>query len=197
MYSTWSCPRCSHSPSLVRSSSSGAGCTSSTTIDAVLLGEPENFRPENFSTENENKNENGVFSLKITNPGCWPESPFYLSKARAVTKLGRRPMPSKQRCSHGYPVRRPPTRRRPRRTPPSAPPARPPSARPCAPSRPSSSWPTCTRCPWKTPTSTQRLPCLPPSLPPGCSLPDDLLEEDGFDGGLMLGACVRTSQRVR
>ena len=49
----------------------------------------------------------------------------------------------------------------------------------------------------KTPTSTQRLPCLPPSLPPGCSLPDDLLEEDGFDGGLMLGACVRTSQRVR
>ena len=50
---------------------------------------------------------------------------------------------------------------------------------------------------WKTPTSTQRLPCLPPSLPPGCSLPDDLLEEDGFDGGLMLGACVRTSQRVR
>ena len=36
-----------------------------------------------------------------------------------------------------------------------------------------------------------------PSLPPGCSLPDDLLEEDGFDGGLMLGACVRTSQRVR
>ena len=69
VYSTWSCPRCSHSPSLVRSSSSGAGCTSSTTIDAVLLGEPENFRPENFSTENENKNENGVFSLKITNPG--------------------------------------------------------------------------------------------------------------------------------
>ena len=50
---------------------------------------------------------------------------------------------------------------------------------------------------WKTPTSTQRLPCLPPSLPPGCSLRDDLLEEDGFDGGLMLGACVRTSQGVR
>ena len=47
---------------------------------------------------------------------------------------------------------------------------------PCAPSRPSSSWPTCTRCPWKTPTSTQRLPCSPPSLPPGCSMPDGLLD---------------------
>ena len=67
VYSTWSCPRCSHSPSLVRSSSSGAGCTSSTTINAVLLGEPENFRPENFRTENENKNENGAFSLFTEN----------------------------------------------------------------------------------------------------------------------------------
>ena len=69
--------------------------------------------------------------------------------ARNMPKLqhpDEAPTPSKQRCSHGYPVRRPPTRRRPRRTPPSAPPARPPSARPCAPSRPSSSWPTCTRC---------------------------------------------------
>ena len=54
--------------------------------------------------------------------------------------------------------------------------ARPPSARPCAPSRPSSSWPTCTRCPWKTPTSTQRLTCSPPSLPLGCSMPDGLLD---------------------
>ena len=109
--------------------------------------------------------------------------------ARNMPKLqhpDEAPTPSKQRCSHGYPVRRPPTRRRPRRTPPSAPPARPPSARPCAPSRPSSSWPTCTRCPWKTPTSTQRLPCSPPSLPPGCSMPDGLLDGDGFDGGLML-----------
>ena len=99
--------------------------------------------------------------------------------ARNMPKLqhpDEAPTPSKQRCSHGYPVRRPPTRRRPRRTPPSAPPARPPSARPCAPSRPSSSWPTCTRCPWKTPTSTQRLPCSPPSLPPGCSMPDGLLD---------------------
>ena len=64
--------------------------------------------------------------------------------ARNMPKLqhpDEAPTPSKQRCSHGYPVRRPPTRRRPRRTPPSAPPARPPSARPCAPSRPRSSWP--------------------------------------------------------
>ena len=108
--------------------------------------------------------------------------------ARNMPKLqhpDEAPTPSKQRCSHGYPVRRPPTRRRPRRTPPSAPPARPPSARPCAPSRPSSSWPTCTRCPWKTPTSTQRLPCSPPSLPPGCSMPDGLLEPPSIPYGIV------------
>jgi hypothetical protein len=49
--------------------------------------------------------------------------------ARNMPKLqhpDEAPTPSKQRCSHGYPVRRPPTRRRPRRTPPSAP-ARPPA----------------------------------------------------------------------